>query len=120
MKEKIKTICLVFITFAIVVSTIFYCWNVWKTKKLTTQQLPEEVENKCKEECVYIPAEKGGFIFYEAEQDFTEFKRQYERQADVIRTNFWRWLKHKREFATQEQCIDYCISQSLSQTILRD
>ena len=30
MNEKIKIICFVLITIAVVISAVFYCWNVWE------------------------------------------------------------------------------------------
>ena len=33
MNEKLKIICFVLITIAVVISAIFYCWDVWERQK---------------------------------------------------------------------------------------
>ena len=45
MDEKIKTICLILITVAIIVGTVFYCWEIWKEQKYYLQK--QECIEKC-------------------------------------------------------------------------
>ena len=33
MNEKIKTICLILITIAIVIGTVFYCWGIYEDNR---------------------------------------------------------------------------------------
>ena len=51
MKEKIKTICLIVITFAIFVGAVSYCWSVFE------KQIYHYQKQKCVETC-YSKTEK--------------------------------------------------------------
>ena len=46
MNEKIKTICLIFITLAIIIGIGFHCWGIYKEQRYYSQK------QDCIEKCV--------------------------------------------------------------------
>jgi len=41
--KNIKTICFVAITISIIISSVFYCWNVWERQEYYREQEEQSV-----------------------------------------------------------------------------
>lgn len=72
MSEKLKTICLIAITIAIVVSVVFYCWSIYENWKIDKMKL--EI-SRLKTEIAIMTDDDVNWIKYLGKREAQNFKQ---------------------------------------------